>query len=85
LLNARWQLSDQPIDEGCSCYACRTFSRGYLRHLFKAREILGLRMASLHNVTFMVNLMNEIRQALLAGRFLEFRDRFLANYLSKEI
>jgi len=85
LLNARWQLSDQPIDESCSCYACRTFSRGYLRHLFKAREILGLRMASLHNVTFMVNLMSEIRQALIAGRFFEFRDRFLANYLSKEI
>lgn len=85
LLNARWQLSDQPIDESCSCYACRTFSRGYLRHLFKAREILGLRMASLHNVAFMVNLMKEIRQALLAGRFLAFRDSFLAKYLSKEI
>jgi len=85
LLNARWQLSDQPIDESCNCYACRTFSRGYLRHLFKAREILGLRMASLHNVTFMVNLMGEIRQALLDGRFMAFRDAFLANYLSKEI
>ncbi|PKL48384.1 MAG: tRNA guanosine(34) transglycosylase Tgt [Candidatus Riflebacteria bacterium HGW-Riflebacteria-2] len=85
LLNARWQLSDQPIDEGCNCYACRTFSRGYLRHLFKAREILGLRMASLHNVTFMVNLMNEIRQALLDGSFLALRDAFLAKYLSKEI
>ena len=85
LLNARWQFSDQPIDEGCTCYACRTFSRGYLRHLFKAREILGLRMASLHNVTFMVNLMGEIRQALLDGRFMAFRDAFLANYLSKEI
>jgi queuine tRNA-ribosyltransferase len=85
LLNARWRFSDQPIDEGCNCYACRTFSRGYLRHLFKAREILGLRMASLHNVTFMIKLMEEIRQALLEGRFLAFRDSFLAKYLSKEI
>ena len=85
LLNACWQLSDRPIDDDCSCYACRTFSRGYLRHLFKAREILGLHMASLHNVTFMINLMNEIRQALIAGRFLEYRDRFLEKYLSKEI
>ncbi len=84
LMNARWQLSDAPIDADCSCYACRNFSRGYLRHLFKAKEILGLRMASLHNVTFMVNLMNNIRQALVEKRFIAFRDRFLGRYLDKE-
>lgn len=84
LMNAQWQRSDEPIDATCSCYACRTFSKGYLRHLFKAKEILGLRMASLHNITFMINLMNEIRQALRENRFLQLRDQFLARYLKKE-
>ena len=84
LLNAGWQLSDAPIDQHCSCYACRTFSRGYLRHLFKAREILGLHMASLHNVTFMINLMNDIRKSLIEKRFLAFREQFLGRYLNKE-
>lgn len=84
MMNARWQLSDAPIDADCSCYACRNFSRGYLRHLFKAKEILGLRMASLHNVTFMINLMNNIRQSLVEKRFVAFRDQFLGRYLDKE-
>jgi queuine tRNA-ribosyltransferase len=84
MLNARWQLSDEPIDPGCNCYACRTFSRGYLRHLFKAKEILALHMASLHNVTFMINLMNNIRQSLVEKRFIAFRDQFLGRYLNKE-
>lgn len=84
LMNAKWQLSDEPIDRNCKCYACRTFSRGYLRHLFKAKEILGLRMASLHNITFMINLMSEIRQSLLEKRFTAFRDQFLGRYLNKE-
>lgn len=84
LLNARRQLEEQPIDPGCSCYACRTFSRGYLRHLFKAKEILGLRMASLHNVTFMINLMDEIRQSLIENRFNRFKNEFLEQYFAKE-
>jgi queuine tRNA-ribosyltransferase len=84
MMNAKWQRSDEPIDSNCSCYACQTFSRGYLRHLFKAREILGLHMASLHNVTFMINLMNNIRQSLVEKRFTAFRDQFLSRYLDKE-
>lgn len=84
LLNACWQKSDEPIDKDCSCYACRNFSRGYLRHLFKAKEILGLRMASLHNVTFMINLMNKIRQSLLENKFNSFKNEFLQQYFAKE-
>ncbi len=84
LLNSRWQLSEQPIDAECECYACKTFSRGYLRHLFKAKEILGLRMASLHNISFMIKLMENIREAILQNRFLQFRDSFLEKYFSKE-
>ncbi len=79
-----WRLSDEPIDPGCACYACRTFSRGYLRHLFKAKELLALRMASLHNVTFLITLMEEIRAAVAQGNFLAFQREFLAGYLNQE-
>lgn len=84
LMNAKYTLDEEPIDPGCQCYACRTFSKGYLRHLFKAKEILGLRMASLHNVTFMVNLIKEIRKALIEKRFNSFKTEFLGRYLSKK-
>ncbi len=83
LLNAKWQKSDEPMDKDCTCYACRNFSRGYMRHLFKAKEILGLRMASLHNITFMINLMNKIRQSLIEKRFISFKNEFLGRYFSK--
>lgn len=84
LLNAQWLTDESPIDETCSCYACKTFSKGYMRHLFKAKEILGLRMASLHNITFMINLMSEIRTALLEKRFNAFKNQFFSSYFSKE-
>ncbi|NLV94041.1 MAG: tRNA guanosine(34) transglycosylase Tgt, partial [Candidatus Riflebacteria bacterium] len=84
LLNAKWQTDESPIDETCSCYACKTFSKGYMRHLFKAKEILGLRMASLHNITFMINLMDEIRKSLLEKRFNAFKNEFFSSYFSKE-
>ncbi|MGM0599589.1 MAG: tRNA guanosine(34) transglycosylase Tgt [Candidatus Rifleibacteriota bacterium] len=84
LLNARWKKSWDPIDVDCDCYACRNFSRGYLRHLFKAKEILALRMASLHNVTFMINLMKDIRKSIEEKRFNEFKQEFLTRYLAKE-
>jgi queuine tRNA-ribosyltransferase len=83
LLNARWQLDGEPIDPTCSCYACKTFSKGYLRHLFKAKEILGLRMASLHNITFMISLMKDIRRALAEKRFNAFKAEFFENYFGK--
>ncbi len=83
LMNAKYTLDDEPIDPGCQCYACRTFSKGYLRHLFKAKEILGLRMASLHNVTFMVKLISDIRQSLIENRFNSFKSEFLGRYFAK--
>ncbi|OIP27560.1 tRNA guanosine(34) transglycosylase Tgt [bacterium CG2_30_54_10] len=79
-----WRLSEDPIDRSCSCYACRTFSRGYLRHLFKAKEILALRMASLHNLTFLVNMMSEIREAIFQDRFLALKLEFLGGYLNQK-
>lgn len=80
--NAPFAFDKDPIEEGCQCPACRTFSRGYLRHLIKAEEILGLRLVSLHNLHFYLNLMQRIRDAIEAGTFAEFRKTFVANYVT---
>jgi queuine tRNA-ribosyltransferase len=80
LRNAQYANDPAPIEEGCDCYACRHFSRAYLRHLIMAKEILGVRLATLHNLHFMLNLMREIREAILAGTFSALRKEFLANY-----
>jgi queuine tRNA-ribosyltransferase len=71
-----------PADPACSCYACRTFSRAYLRHLFKAGEILGLRLNTLHNLHFYLSLMAEARQAVEEGRFEAFRRERLRAWAS---
>lgn len=78
--NAQYADDAAPIEEGCHCYTCRRFSRAYLRHLIKAKEILGLRLATLHNLHFMLNLLREIREAILAGAFSALKQEFLANY-----
>jgi len=80
LRNARFAEDDRPIQEGCACYACQHFGRAYLRHLVMAREVLGLHLNSIHNVHFTLELMRGIRQALLEGRFGEFRQSFLSRY-----
>jgi queuine tRNA-ribosyltransferase len=69
-----------PISEGCTCTACTSYSRGYVRHLFKANEILGPMLASEHNLTFLYNLMEEIKQHIHAGDFSQFRKAFLSRY-----
>jgi queuine tRNA-ribosyltransferase len=71
----------RPIEEGCPCFACRHFSRAYLRHLLNVNEILGLRMVSVHNSHLYLKLMADIRAHLIAGTFAEFRREFLANYV----
>jgi queuine tRNA-ribosyltransferase len=71
--NARHADEAGPADPACSCYTCRTFSRAYLRHLFKSGEILGLRLNTLHNVHFYLSLMEGVRSAVEAGRFEAFR------------
>jgi len=69
-----------PIEEGCECYACQNFSRAYLRHLVMAKEILGVRLATIHNLHFMLNLMREIREAISRGEFVALKEEFLASY-----
>ncbi len=81
LKNAPFIMDRGPIQEGCPCPACRQFSRGYLRHLVKAEEILGLRLISLHNLHFYLDLMDRARAHIEVGNFEEFRNEFVANYV----
>ena len=78
--NKAYELDDRPLDEGCDCYACKNYTRGYVRHLFKAKEILGQRLATYHNLHFLIKLMNDSREAIKEGRFKEFKDEFIKNY-----
>jgi queuine tRNA-ribosyltransferase len=78
--NAAFREDFRPIDERCGCYACRNFTRAYIRHLFQTDEILGLYLASLHNVYFYLDLMRTVRQAILEDRFAEFYRQFYDRY-----
>ena len=78
LLNARYERDDRPIEEGCDCPACQRYSRAYIRHLLKAKEMLGMRLGVLHNLYFYNHLMEEIRQALDEGRFAAYKKEKLA-------
>jgi queuine tRNA-ribosyltransferase len=80
LKNATYIKDKEPIEEGCTCPACRTFARGYLRHLVKAEEILALRMITLHNLHFYLNLLAEARKRIEDGSFNPWRRDFVANY-----
>jgi len=80
LRNAQFAQDKNPIEAGCHCYTCRTFSRGYLRHLIIAKEILGLRLTTLHNLHFILETMRRIRQTILDGSFAQYKDDFLAAY-----
>lgn len=78
--NAEYAEDDRPLEEGCDCYACRNFSRGYIRHLFKAGEITAGRLASIHNLRFLIRMMEEIREAIMEDRFLDYRKEFYERY-----
>ena len=84
LKNAEFSLDKNPIEENCSCDACREFSRGYIRHLIKAEEILGLRLITLHNLHFYLNLRNRARNEIERGTFDQFRKAFVAGYKTRE-
>jgi len=77
---AVYRKMDKPLDPACDCYACRSFSAAYLSHLFRSDELLGLRLATIHNLRFIANLMRKIRDAVLADTFEDFRRDFLATY-----
>ena len=77
LFNAKYELDERPIEEGCQCPACRRYSRGYIRHLLKAKEMLGMRLCVLHNLYFYNTMMEEIRDAIDAGEFQAYKKRKL--------
>ncbi|MCR4694562.1 MAG: tRNA guanosine(34) transglycosylase Tgt [Pseudobutyrivibrio sp.] len=77
LFNQKFEKDMRPIEEGCNCPTCRTYSRAYVRHLLKAKEILGLRLCVLHNLYFYNNMMEEIRDALDEGRFAAYKKEML--------
>ncbi len=77
LFNAKYELDDRPIEEGCQCPACRRYSRSYIRHLLKAKEMLGMRLCVLHNLYFYNHLMEEIRQAIEEGNYKEYKKKTL--------
>ena len=77
LFNAKYELDGRPIEEGCNCPACQRYSRAYIRHLLKAKEMLGMRLCVLHNLYFYNTMMTEIRDALDAGRFAEYKKQKL--------
>jgi queuine tRNA-ribosyltransferase len=85
LKNAEFALDQGPIEENCACQACRGFSRGYIRHLIKAEEILGLRLITLHNLHFYLDLLRRTREQIEKENFQEFRKRFVSNYKTRDV
>ena len=84
LKNAEYAKDKRPIDDDCDCTSCREFSRGYIRHLIKAEEILGLRIITLHNLHFYLDLMRRARDKIDKGTFDEFRREFVLNYETRD-
>ena len=78
--NAQYARDFSPIEEGCTCYTCRHFTRAYIRHIVKAGEILGATLLTIHNIHTSVQFMKEIRRAIEEDRFLAFKNEFFANY-----
>jgi queuine tRNA-ribosyltransferase len=85
LKNAEYTKDKRPIEDNCDCTSCREFSRGYIRHLSKAEEILGLRLITLHNLHFYLDLMRQARDKIDKGMFDEFRREFVSNYETREV
>lgn len=83
IMNAKYELDTRPIEEGCGCAACRHYSRAYIRHLFKAKEMLSQRLCVLHNLYFYNHLMQEIRDALDAGTFMQYRDENIIKFAQR--
>ena len=84
LFNAKFELDERPIEEGCGCPACKNYSRAYIRHLLKAKEMLGMRLCVLHNVYFYNTMMEEIREAIEEHRYASYKKAKLEGFEMKE-
>lgn len=83
ITKSEYKFDERPIEEDCDCYTCKNFSRGYLHHLFKAKEILAPRLATIHNLRFMYNFMENLRESIKQKNYFDFRRNFEKNYLNK--
>ena len=78
--NAKYKEDFSPLDEECDCYVCRNYTRAYIRHLFNVDEILGPRLATIHNLYFLLNMMENIRESIRGDYFLEYKNDFYKKY-----
>ena len=78
--NAKYKKDFGKLDPECDCYVCTNYSRAYIRHLFNVDEILGARLATIHNLHFLINLMKNIREAIKEDRLLQYKDEFYKKY-----
>ena len=78
--NAKFERDFRPLDENCSCHVCKTYSRAYIRHLIRADETFGIRLTSYHNLHFLLNLMEQVRDAIRQDRLGDFREEFFESY-----
>ena len=78
--NAKYAEDFGPLDPNCSCYTCTNYSRAYIRHLIKADETFGMRLTTTHNLHFLLQLMRDVREAIMEDRLLDFRDSFFTSY-----
>jgi len=78
--NAKFVNDFDKIEDDCYCYTCQNYTKAYLSHLFRAKEMLGATLASIHNVYFITNLVKKMRQAIIDGNFVEYKKEFLDNY-----
>ena len=85
LFNAKYELDDRPIEEGCQCPACRRYNRAYIRHLLKAKEMLGMRLCVLHNLYFYNTMMTEIRDAIDRGEYQAYKKRKLDGMMNGQV
>jgi queuine tRNA-ribosyltransferase len=81
MTNSAFQTDFNPVEEGCECYTCKSYTRAYVAHLFRAKEMLGATLASIHNLYFINKLVADMRKAILTNTFGEFKEKFLNNYL----
>jgi queuine tRNA-ribosyltransferase len=82
ILNAKFVRDFNKINEGCECYTCKNYTRAYLSHLFRAKEMLGATLASIHNEYFINKLVSDMRQSILNEKFFEFKEEFLGKYVN---
>ena len=81
-MNTRFRDDFSPVEKDCGCYTCKNYTRSYIAHLFHGKEMLAGTLASIHNLYFIVNLVKNIRQSILDGKFQEFKEYFMKEYTS---